>query len=129
MQHFFSAMYGSWTENVVLWRNFFLGYIWDLQNVLMMYDYWLWALSRCSKSLYWLVTFWESIFFNYKRTTTKNVKKKLYNKLFLTIHLLNQNSFFFLWLLYLFFSWCSSPFFPFVCRGVYPYIHPWLKFL
>ena len=31
-------MYGSWTKNVVLWRNF-LEFIWDVQNVLMMYYY------------------------------------------------------------------------------------------
>ena len=28
-------MYDSWTKNVVLWRNF-LGFIWDMQNVLMI---------------------------------------------------------------------------------------------
>ena len=38
-------MYGSWTENVVLWRNFW-GFISDLENVLMMYNYWVWAQSR-----------------------------------------------------------------------------------
>ena len=29
-------MYGSWTENVVLWRNV-LEFIWDIQNVLIIY--------------------------------------------------------------------------------------------
>ena len=28
-------MYGSWTENVVLWR-YFLGFICDIKNVLVM---------------------------------------------------------------------------------------------
>ena len=35
-------MYGSWTENVVLWR-IFLGFIWDILNVLKIYNYWVWA--------------------------------------------------------------------------------------
>ena len=34
-------MYGSWIKNVVLWRTF-LGFIWDIKNVLMMYNYWFW---------------------------------------------------------------------------------------
>ena len=28
-------MYGSWTENAVLWRNI-LGFIWDIKSVLMI---------------------------------------------------------------------------------------------
>ena len=44
-------MYGSWTENVVLWRHF-LGFIWDVLNVLMMYNYWVWAQSKRSQSLW-----------------------------------------------------------------------------
>ena len=32
------TMYGSWIVNDVLWR-IFLGFIWDMQNVLMMHNY------------------------------------------------------------------------------------------
>ena len=39
-------MYGSWTENVALWRNF-LGCIYPMRHL---------------KSSIWVVTFWESIF-------------------------------------------------------------------
>ena len=40
----------SWTENVELWR-IFLGFIWDICIVLMIYNYWVWAQIRRSKCL------------------------------------------------------------------------------
>ena len=49
-------MYSSWTENVIFWRNF-LGFIWDIKNVLMMYNYCVWSQSRLTKLSIWLITF------------------------------------------------------------------------
>ena len=65
----------SWTENVELWR-IFLGFIWDIWNVLMIYNYWVWAQIRRSKSSLG-VTFRESIFFLLKLLNFDD--KKFYN--------------------------------------------------
>ena len=69
-------MYGSWTETKVMWRKF-LGFFWDIKNVLMMYNYWVWAQSRRSKSSIWLVSIWELVF--KKLFNNHDVK---FNKLF-----------------------------------------------
>ena len=37
-------MYGSWTEDVILWSNF-LGFIWEILNVLLVS-----VISHCSQT-------------------------------------------------------------------------------
>ena len=71
-------MYCNWTD-VVLWR-IFLELIWNLKNVLMMENYWVWAQSWRSKSSIWVVTFRESIFLKLINNN-KKCYKKFYSKL------------------------------------------------
>ena len=56
-------MYGGWTKYVRSIVDNFLGFIWDRLNVFMMYNYWVWAHSRRSKSWIWMGTFFR-IFLN-----------------------------------------------------------------
>ena len=72
-------MCGSWTENVARRKKNF-GFIWDRWNVLMMYNYWVWAQSRRSKSYIWVVTFRDSIFLIIKERRRK-MFRKFYSKL------------------------------------------------
>ena len=71
-------MCGSWTENVVL-RKKILGFIWDIWNVLMMYNYWVWAQSRRSKSYIWIITFRDSIFLIIRERRRKMFRKFIFN--------------------------------------------------
>ena len=65
-------MYGSSTENVVMWRNF-LRFL-KTKKVLMMYNYQVWAQSRRLKSSIWAVTLWESIFLKLLNNDDKKSK-------------------------------------------------------
>ena len=67
-------MYDCWTDNAVLWRNV-LGFIWDMLNVLMNYNYWIWVQSQRLKSFIWFCTFWESIIFKLLNNDEKKFNK------------------------------------------------------
>ena len=53
------AMYGSWTENVVLWRNFRI----HLRQIKRFYyvNYWVSAQNQRSKSFIWVVTYIKNV--------------------------------------------------------------------